>query len=55
MFQFFWVYLRGEYVACIKAVSKEDAEKQAYMKHGSASRFSGYGKDDFEAVPISLK
>ena len=55
MFKFFWVYCRGQYLACIKAISKEDAEKQAYMKHGYSSRYSGYGRDDFEAVPINLR
>lgn len=55
MFKFFWVYCRGQYLACIKAISKEDAVNQAYMKHGSASRYSGNSKDDFEAVPISLR
>lgn len=54
MFKFFWIYCRGEYLCCVKATSASDAEQQAYMKHGSASRYTGKSKDDFKAVQVNL-
>ena len=54
MFRFFWVYCRGKYLCCVKATSVSDAEQQAYMKHGSASRYTGKSKDDFKAVQVNL-
>lgn len=54
MLRYYWVFCRDALVGCFKAVSKEDAEKQAYMKHGSASKYSGNGRDDFRAEVITL-
>ena len=54
MFKYFWVFLNDKYLACIKATSKEDAINQAYMAHGSASKYTGNGRSDFRAEQISL-
>jgi len=54
MFKFFWVFLNDQYLMCVKATSKEDAIKQAYMGHGSASKYTGHGPDSFKAVQVSL-
>ena len=54
MFKFFWVFLNDQYLTCVKATSTEDAINQAYMKHGSASKYTGHGRDNFKAVQVSL-
>jgi len=54
MLRYYWVFCRDALVGCFKGVSKEDVEKQAYMKHGSASKYSGYGRGDFRAEVITL-
>jgi len=54
MLRYYWVFCRGALVGCFKGTSKEDAENQAYMKHGSASKYSGNGRDDFRAEAITL-
>lgn len=54
MMHFYWIYCGDEYLCCVKAFSSSDAEKQAYMKHGSASRYTGRGRDDFRAVRINM-
>ena len=54
MFKYFWIFLDGKYLACIKATSKEDAINQAYMAHGSASKYTGNGRTAFRAEQISL-
>lgn len=54
MMRFYWVYLRGEYLCCLKAMSPKDAEQQAYMKHGSASKYTGSSRSDFKAEAVRL-
>jgi len=54
MLRYYWVFCRGALVGCFKGTSKEDAENQAYMKHGSASKYSGNGRDDVRAEAITL-
>lgn len=54
MFKFFWIFLNNEYLCCIKAMSKKDAIDQAYMKHGSASKYTGNGRDAFRAEQVSI-
>lgn len=54
MFRYFWIFLNNEYLTCVKATSKEDAIKQAYMKYGSASKYTGNGPDAFRAEQVSL-
>jgi hypothetical protein len=54
MFKFYWISCRDQCLGCVKAVSKQDAENQAYMKHGSASRYTGNGRNHFRAELMVL-
>ena len=55
MFRYYHVYLvneKGEktkYIDTVKLVSEKTAAEQCYMKVGSASKYSGWGKDNFKA------
>ena len=51
MIQYYKVYKKGSSMFCvIRAMSEKDAIEQAFMKYGSASRYSGLGRNDFVAV-----
>jgi hypothetical protein len=52
MIHLYHVYCRGQYVVTVRAYSKESAEYQAYMSHGSASKYSGPSVNDFTAVEV---
>jgi hypothetical protein len=54
MIHLYHVYCRGQYVVTVRAYSKESAEYQAYMSHGSASKYSGPSVNDFTAVEVGL-
>ena len=55
MFRYYHVYLvnekgeRTKYIDTVKCVSKEAAENQCYMKFGSASKYTGWGRHAFKA------
>ena len=51
MMGYYTIYKDGKVVATgVRATSKEDAINQAYMKMGSASKYTGAGRGSFEAV-----
>lgn len=50
MMEFYDVYERGRRVDTVKAYSPKDACRQVYMKRGSASRYTGKGIHDYEAI-----
>ena len=56
MFHYYHVYLVDgngktiKHIDTVKCISKISAEEQCYMKFGSASRYSGWGRDNFKAV-----
>ena len=54
MIKYFWIFLNDKYLCCEQAPSKESAIEQAYMKHGSASKYTGNGRDAFRAELISV-
>ena len=54
MVYYFWIFLNNQFLTCVRATSKEDAIEQAYMKHGSASKYTGEGREAFRAEQISL-
>ena len=54
MIKYFWIFLNDKYLCCEKALTKESAIEQAYMKHGSASKYTGNGRNAFRAEQISL-
>jgi len=54
MFKFFWIFLDGKYLCCEKALSKKDAIEQAYMKHGSASKYTGPSRTAFTAEQVNI-
>ena len=51
MMGYYTIYKDGKVVATgVRAMSKEDAINQAYMKMGSASKYTGAGRGSFDAV-----
>lgn len=52
--RFYWLFRNGEYLCCIRAMSKKDAIEQAYMKWGSASKYTGSGRSAFTAEEVKL-
>jgi hypothetical protein len=49
-FRLFKIYKNGKFVGRVRARDEKAAIEQAYMKLGSASRFSGAGRQAFKAV-----
>lgn len=55
MFRYYHVYLvneKGEktkYIDTVKCISENTAAEQCYMKFGSASKYSGWGRHNFKA------
>jgi hypothetical protein len=52
MLRFYKVFLGEQFVGLYRGFSVKEAIDQAYMQHGSASRYTGNGKDAFTAVPV---
>lgn len=56
MFNIYHIYLVDEngkavkYIDTVKCLSESTAEQQAYMKFGSASKYSGWSRENFKAV-----
>jgi ribosomal protein L20A (L18A) len=51
MIGYYTIYKDGKVVATgVRATSESDAINQAYMKMGSASKYTGAGRDSFKAV-----
>ena len=56
MFRYYNVYLidingkTKKYIDTIKALSEHSAEEQCYMRFGSASAYTGWGRKNFKAV-----
>jgi len=56
MFQYYHVYLINsegktvKYIDTVKCVSKNTAEDQCFNRFGSASKYSGWGRNNFKAV-----
>lgn len=55
MFKYYHVYLvdsegrKTKYIDTVKCLSEQSAEQQCYMKFGSASAYSGWGRNNFKA------
>ena len=49
-FRLFKIYKDGKFVGRVRARDEKAAIEQAYMKLGSASRFTGAGRQSFKAV-----
>jgi len=53
MFRYYHIYLvnssgnKEKYIDTLKALSKQSAEEQTYMKYGSASKYTGWGRSNF--------
>jgi len=52
VFNYYNVFLSGKFVGTFKDFSQEGAINQAYMKFGSASRYTGAGRNSFTAIPV---
>jgi len=49
MIRLYRVTYQNSLIGVFRAYSENDAVTQAYMKHGSASRYTGKSKDQFIA------
>jgi len=50
---FIWeIFVKGESKGYVRAMSEYSAREQYYMKHGSASRYSGTGMNQIKAVRV---
>ena len=52
MIRFYSVYCGDRFIGFYRAMSKEDACKQAYMKTGSASAYSGNAQHMYRAEEV---
>lgn len=50
MINIYRVEYSGRYIGHFRAVSPSDAVNQAYMKTGSASRYTGRSRDNYKAI-----
>jgi len=50
MINIYRVEYMGTYVGYFRAMSPNDAINQAYMKTGSASRYTGRARDNYKAI-----
>ena len=55
MFRYYHVYLvengkTTKHIDTVKALNENDAENQCYMHFGSASAYSGWGRNNFKAI-----
>ena len=46
------IFVNGVSKGYVRAMSESDARKQYYMKHGSASRYTGVGLDNIQAFKV---
>lgn len=53
MFHTYNIFVGENYLCTVRALSAESAIDRAYMTHGGASRYSGYGRNQFRAELIS--
>jgi hypothetical protein len=55
MFNYYNVYLvdangkKIKHIDLVKCVSESTAEQQVYMKYGNASKYTGWGRNNFVA------
>lgn len=55
MFQYYHVWLvdtegrKLKHIDTVKCISTSTAEQQCYMRFGSASKYSGWGRSNFKA------
>lgn len=55
MFRYYNVWLvdasgkKVKHIDTVKCISESTAEEQCYMKFGSASKYTGWGRDNFVA------
>lgn len=55
MFRYYHVWLvdatgkKVKHIDTVKCISEHTAEEQCYMKFGSASKYTGWGRDNFVA------
>ena len=55
MFNYYNVYLvdangkKVKHIDLVKCISKSTAEQQVYMKYGNASKYTGWGRNNFKA------
>ena len=55
MFQYYHVWLvdteghKLKHIDTVKCISNTTAEQQCYMRFGSASKYSGWGRSNFKA------
>ena len=52
MFKIYNVYCKGKYIDMVKALTPDQACKMCYMRYGSASKYSGFGLQNFKAVEV---
>ena len=50
MFRYYNVYVGNKHIDLVRALNEQDACKQCYMRFGSASKYSGFGLENFKAV-----
>jgi hypothetical protein len=49
MFRYYNVYVGDKHIDLVKAINKQDAINQCYMRFGSASKYVGLGHNNFRA------
>ena len=50
---FFWeIFVNDVSKGYVRAMTERDARNQYYMRHGSASRYTGIGLDNITAVRV---
>ena len=54
MISYYDVYSNGQYLNRVRAFSKDDAINQVYMKHGSASKYTGKSRNNFTAKKVGI-
>ena len=53
MMIFIWeIFVKGVSKGYVRAISESSAREQYYMKHGSASRYTGVGLDNIKAFKV---
>jgi ribosomal protein L20A (L18A) len=52
MFNYYKVFLNDNLVGTFKDLSEEGAIDQAYIRFGSASRYTGAGRNSFTAIRL---
>jgi hypothetical protein len=52
MVRLYAVYLKDKFIGYYRAFNETSAIEQAYMKTGSASLYTGSGRNDYEARKV---